>query len=315
MAWHERDYYREPAGGGGFGGGGGSFGRGFGGGKLSITMWLLIINVVVFLLDAVLAGGSRTPWWLVPSNLGAYNVATGLESFQIWRFVTYQFLHGGFFHILFNMIVLYFFGPLMEQWWGSRRYLAFYLICGVSGAVLYTLMVLAVPNIIFDIAALKQMGMTPAQVPIVGASGAIFGLLIGAAVLFPHQRVMLLIPPIPMSLRTLAIGLLVIAALSVLVGTQNAGGEAAHLGGAALGYLFVRHPNWLDWADSLRFKAKAPTGRLKQKLAQAQQAQKQREDKEVDRILGKVRNQGLQSLTRQERKTLNRATERHNKPD
>jgi len=305
MAWHERDYYREP-GGGGFGRGG--FGSPMGGGKLSITMWLLIINCVVFLLDSILAAGARTRG-LTPeamgllSYFGNFNVGEGIFGFQLWRLVTYQFLHAGLFHILINMIVLYFFGPLMESWWGSRRFLAFYLLCGISGAILMSLLAPLLPLI----ATTDRL---------VGASGSIFGILVGAAILFPNQQVMLLIPPIPMSLRTLALALLGITTLKIIVGA-NTGGEAAHLGGAALGFLFVRYPYWLDWADSLPSARSgagrpSPTQKIKQKLAEAQQAQRQREEQEVDRILDKVKDKGLQSLTRQEKKILNRATEERN---
>jgi membrane associated rhomboid family serine protease len=290
MAWHERDYYRESFG----GGGGGGFSNPFSGGKLSITMWLLIINVVVFVIDGIMSAGARTgqtPWLTMVGN---FNVEQGIFGLQLWRVVTYQFLHAGLFHILVNMLVLYFFGPLMEQWWGSRRFLAFYLLCGISGAILMTILAPLLPLI-----STRDM--------LVGASGSIFGILIGGAMLFPHQRVMLLIPPIPMSLRTLAFVLLGITALQLIAGA-NSGGNAAHLGGAALGFLFVKNPRWLDWADTV--STPAAKGRVKQKFAEVQKAQRQREDQEVDRILDKVKEHGIQSLTKQEKKTLSRATER-----
>jgi membrane associated rhomboid family serine protease len=290
MAWHERDYYREPMGGGG---------GGFGGGKLSVTMWLLIVNVAIFIIGGILFAGARTqglspdPRMGVLTYWGNFNVDQGIFGFQLWRLVTYQFLHAGFFHILFNMIVLYFFGPLMERWWGSRRYLAFYLLCGASGAVLMTLLAPVLPLV-----GNNQI--------LVGASGSIFGLLIGAAVLFPNQQVMLLLLPVQFTLRTLALVLLGLTLLKIIAGT-NTGGELAHLGGAGLGFVFVRYPHWLDWAD--RFRMHAPTGKVKQKFAEVQQAQKAREEKEVDRILDKVKEKGIQSLTRGEKKALNRATE------
>lgn len=302
MPWHERQYYRDPS----DGGGGGLFARLSG---HSVVAWLLGINAAVFVLDLILGGGRRTQFEL--STWGQFTVEDAIYHFQVWRWLTYQFLHGGFFHLLFNMIALFFFGPLMEQWWGSRRFLAFYLICGVSGAAIYSLIVLLMPGLIFDVTALQARA--PAAVPVVGASGAIFGILIGAAVLFPHQRVMLLFPPIPMSLRTLALIILGIAVLSLLTGTPNAGGEAAHLGGAALGWLLVRRPHWLDWADRLGLERASPE-RLRQKHQQGRvQRRRQKEAEEaaeVDRILDKVKNQGLHSLTKREKKILNRATER-----
>jgi len=296
MAWEERDYSRED-----YGGGGGGFGARLRG--ASVVMWLLGINVVVFLLDSIMAGGSRTggpPWLTVAGN---FNIAQGVFGVQVWRFVTYQFLHLDFIHLLVNMIGLYFFGPLMEQWWGSRRFVAFYVFCGAVGAFVMTLL-----SVIPDL-----LNVSP-QTPLVGASGSIFGILIGCAVLYPNQRVMLLIPPIPMSMRTLALVFLGISALSLLAGA-NAGGQAAHLGGALLGFVLVKRPHWLDWADRGHGKSLSGTvTELKVKAAKGKwQKQKRKqadEDREVDRILDKVKDHGLQSLTRQERKILNRATER-----
>lgn len=290
MAWYERDYNQQ-----GFGGG---LGARLGG--ASVVMWLLGINCAVFVLDSIFAGGARTGGRAWLTVIGNFNIEQTFLGLQLWRLVTYQFLHAGLLHIFFNMLVLYFFGPLMEQWWGSRRFLAFYLLCGVSGAVVMTLLGF-IPGL---------LAVTP-QTELVGASGSIFGILIGAAVLYPHQRVMLLIPPIPMSLRTLAIIILGIATLSLLAGTRNAGGQAAHLGGALLGFVLVKRAHWLDWADRGSFKGSLTE--LKTRAAkgrwQKMQQKKADEEAEVNRILDKVKHHGLQSLTRREKKTLNRATE------
>ncbi|MFW6059573.1 MAG: rhomboid family intramembrane serine protease [Phycisphaeraceae bacterium] len=290
MAWYERDYNQQ-----GFGGG---LGARLSGG--SVVIWLLGINCAVFVLDAIFAGGTRTggtPWL---REFGNFNVEQTFLGFQLWRLVTYQFLHAGLLHIFFNMLVLFFFGPLMEQWWGSRRFLVFYLLCGISGAVVMTALSF-IPGL---------LAVSP-QTELVGASGSIFGILIGAAVLYPHQRVMLLIPPIPMSLRTLAIVILGIAVLSLLAGTQNAGGQAAHLGGALLGFVLVKRPHWLDWADRGSLRVSLAEMRTRAAKGRWQKLQQKRADEEaeVNRILDKVKNHGLQSLSRREKKTLNRATE------
>ena len=301
MSFYERHYHRE--------GMSGTLGSRLSG--ASVVVWLLAINAGVFVLDSILAGGTRagaTAWLTLAGN---FNVDQGLFGLQIWRWISYQFLHANFFHILINMIILFFFGPLMERWWGSRRFLAFYLLCGTSAAVIYTILVLAVPGLIMDQQWLAQMGITPRQVPLVGASGSIFGILVGCAVLYPHQRVMLLIPPIPMSMRTLALILLGIAVLSLLAGTPNAGGEAAHLGGALLGFILVKRARWLDWAERGSFSPAKFRFRIETGRAERQRQKRADEEREVDRILDKVRDQGLHSLTRQEKKILSRATERH----
>ncbi len=303
MAWQDRDYNQETMGGfGGRGrGGGGAGGPGIGGrlGGASVVMWLLGINAVVFLLDGVLSSGARTQG-ISPYEWGNFNLEQGVYGLQLWRVVTYQFLHHGFMHVLFNMIGLYFFGPMLEKWWGSRRFLAFYLLCGVSGAALMTLLSF-VPGLL----------MVGPETTLVGASGSVFGILAGAAVLFPHMRVMLLFPPIPMSMRMMALLFMGLAFLSVMAGTPNAGGEAAHLGGALLGFLLVKNARWLDWAD--RFSPSAIQAGVNKGRFERKKKHKAAGQDEVNRILDKVREQGIASLTRKEKNTLNEETERQNR--
>jgi len=284
MSWQDRDYNRESYGGGGLSS------RLRGG---SAVMWLIIINCVVFVLDSILRSGTRVPEWLVPYLIGAFSTEKAVYGAQLWRFVTYQFLHGDFLHILFNMIGLYFFGPMMEQWWGSRRFIAFYLLCGVCGSL---------PMIGFTL-----IGLIDSRVNLVGASGALYGILIGAAVLYPNMRVQLMFPPIPMTLRTMALVFLGISALSTIAGS-NDGGNAAHLAGAAMGFLFVKTPSLLNWADRLNpsaIQAGYTKGRYEKKL-QKEQATRE----EVDRILAKVSEKGIASLTAREKKLLQQDTDR-----
>lgn len=292
MAWDERDYYREEPRTPGF------MSRL---GPQSVVTWLLVINVAIFLLDSILtgsarAGGASSLHW------GEFNLHLATAELQLWRWVTYQFLHLDLLHLLFNMIGLFFFGPLMEQWWGSRRFLAFYLLCGVSGGILYAVLS-AVP------------GLFPGggQRNLVGASGAIFGILVACAVLFPRQRVMLIFPPIPMTMRTMALVFLGISVLSLLAGARNAGGEAAHLGGAALGFVLARFPSLLAWAGSSRLSLSTVRESIRRRRRQRDRETAAREEAEVDRILIKVREQGLHSLTRSEKRTLQRATNRQRK--
>lgn len=301
MGLADRHYHREE--GGGFGQFGGGPGRGGGwgpgGGGYSAVTWLIIVNAGVFLLDGILAG-ARRGGTLAPGGWGGFTIAEGIKGLELWRLVTYQFLHADFWHILFNMVVLYFFGPLMEKWWGTRRFVAFYLVCGCGGAILYTLFSM-VPGLL----AVGE------GTRLVGASGSIFGILAACAVKYPEMRVMLLIPPIPLRMRTLALAILGIAAFSLLVGARNAGGEAAHLGGAALGWVLVRYPELLGWVERLG------AGRLKElgtRVGAARAGRRRRQDKtqqaQVDRILAKVKEKGLASLTPREKKVLQDATDR-----
>jgi len=298
MGWQDRDYNQR------------GHGRALGGagGGMSVATILMIVNCVVFVLDTILTGGSRIPDWMSPYLVGRFTIDEAVYKFQIWRVLTYQFLHGDFFHILFNMIGLYFFGRLLEQWWGSKRFLAFYLLCGVGGVVPYTLVELVWPSLIVDTGYSQVNGEIVRHIGLIGASGAIFGILIGCAVLYPRQRVQLLFPPIPMTMRTMALVFLGIAVLSVIAGTENVGGELAHLGGAALGYLLVKKAALLSWADRLSpeaIQAGYNKGRFDRKIKK-QQATRE----EVDRILAKVSEQGIQSLSAKEKKILQQDTDR-----
>jgi membrane associated rhomboid family serine protease len=151
----------------------------------------------------------------------------GLDSrFAPWQLVTYAFLHANFAHIFFNMFALYMFGAEIERLFGSRFYFSFYLASVVTAALTH----LVVTGL---------MGSPP--VPMVGASGGIYGLLLAFGMYFPHRRVMLLFPPIPMRARTFVIAF---AALELVLGvTQTAAGVAhfAHLGGMLGGWLMIQY--------------------------------------------------------------------------
>lgn len=262
---------------------------------MSVVRWLLTINIGIFFLDMFL--GEKL------EALGHFSIEAALSHFQVWRWFTYQFLHshGNLLHIVFNMIALFFFGPLLEQWWGSKRFLAFYLLCGISGAWLFSVIYFVAPSLL----------NIEAVTPLIGASGSIFGIFAGAAVIAPHQKVMLIFPPIELKMRTLVLILMGVALFTLVTSGPNAGGEAAHLGGAMLGFLLVRRPWALDFVDEY-FGEKASVRR--QALGEAKR-RRDREalEEEVDRILAKVKEQGLHSLTRAEKRTLQRASERNDR--
>lgn len=301
MAFENRDYAAP----GRFGGAG----RGFGGGTTgpsgwTVTTWLIVINCAVFLLGGVLGGSARADA-ADPNRWGFFSVNKAIWGLEVWRFFTYQFLHANFFHLLFNMIGLYFFGPLLERELGRRPFLAFYLLCGVSGALVAS-----------ALGTLPGLGIMHPDAGLVGASGSLFGILAACAVRFPDLRVQLLFPPIPMTMRTMALVFLGIAALSVTVGSRNAGGEAAHLGGALLGFLLVRFPAPLALFGGPSVsggygEAKRAGGGIEGVKKRLNDFQRERNRKataahadEVDRILAKVSEKGIQSLSAAEKKTL-----------
>lgn len=235
MAIHDRDYVRSdyqprrpPV---------------FGGMRMwSVTTWLIAINIAVFVLnnlvvrDVFNAYGEFIGRIHPIERLGYFSVTQAIAHFQAWRFITFQFLHADLNHILFNMLALFFFGPIVESYLSSRRYLAFYLICGIAGPLMYiALWVL-------------RIGIDDPRSVMVGASAGIFGVLIAAAFIAPNAMV-LVFGIIPARLRMVAWFALAYAVFTVLTAGPNAGGEAAHIGGALAGMALIKNPQFLRFAD------------------------------------------------------------------
>jgi len=183
-----------------------------------VTQWLLIANVAVYVLEN--SG-------MIPVDQFALWPPGGFDSaFAPWQIVTYSFLHGNLAHIFFNMLALYMFGGEIERLFGSRFFALYYFACVVSAALCHLIVTSA-------------MGSPPA--PMVGASGGIYGLLLAFGIYFPHRRVLLLFPPIPLPARVFVFGF---AALELVLGvTQTAAGVAhfAHLGGMLGGWLMIQY--------------------------------------------------------------------------
>lgn len=192
-----------------------------------VTKALLVANGVVFLLQQLLGDPAFAAFMLWP--LGGADTFGPATMFLPWQLVTYAFLHGSFAHVGFNMLALLMFGAPLEYTWGQRRFVAFYFVC-VVGAGLCQLAVASW--------AVAQGG---GAYPTVGASGGIFGLLLAYGMLFPNQRVMLLIPPIPMRARTLVIVYGAIELLMGFTGLQPGVAHFAHLGGMLFGWLLIRY--------------------------------------------------------------------------
>jgi membrane associated rhomboid family serine protease len=250
------------------------------------------------------------PMPLVQSFLH-FSTMRGFFRLEVWRFIGFQFLHAGLAHLLFNMIGLYFFGPLVESRLGGKRYLAFYLLCGIFGAVMFLLLNLGgytaqtlsgsdvrIPGLIFD---------SP-YTPLIGASAGVFGVLMAGAYLRPDALVLLFFI-LPMRLATLAYALVAIALFMVIVGGHNAGGEAGHLGGAIAGFYLIRHPQHLHgffdiigWVDptSHHYRHKRPAAAHRPTADRA----------ELDRILDKISATGLHSLSEKEKRFLREASNR-----
>ena len=179
----------------------------------ALTQILIFANVAAYLL----LGEDFT------ALLALWPVESG--RFMPWQPVTYSFLHAGLMHLAFNMYGLWMFGSELERVWGPRRLAVFYFASVLAAAAAELLVSAVIGN----------------GAPTVGASGGLFGLMIGWAMLFPQRRIMLLIPPIPMSARTFVI---VYGAMELFFGvTGTAAGVAhfAHLGGLLGGWLVIRY--------------------------------------------------------------------------
>lgn len=187
--------------------------------------WLIAVNVAVYVVQLVVGGGAVM-------GRGAFTVADGVFGLQLWRWVTSLFLHWDEYHLIFNMLALWVFGPIVENRLRTARFLALYFASGMGAIVGYLLL----DRLGFlDVRATSQLA---------GASGCIFGVLVAAAHLDPHRRFTLMLPPVTLRLVTIAWGMAAIAVLAIARHGENAGGEAAHLGGAAVGFVLIRNLSW-----------------------------------------------------------------------
>ena len=195
-----------------------SYARGFvgSGGLPPGVKGLLIANVVIFLIDLLLGGRLTAYFGLVPSEV--------IPGFRVWELVTYMFLHSGIFHILFNMLGLYFLGKDLEEVWGTDRFLQFYFFCGVGAGLC--------------VVALKYLFRTP-DIPTIGASGAVLGIFLAAAILWPDRQIIFYFVPLKMKYFVM-----LIAAISILSSFDQRSGVSniAHLGGMLFGYIFMQLP-------------------------------------------------------------------------
>ncbi|HET6373054.1 MAG TPA: rhomboid family intramembrane serine protease [Candidatus Polarisedimenticolia bacterium] len=193
----------------------------FGGPLTPAVKGLIIANVAVYFLELVVKGYFQADVWDAVLAAFALNPPLVFKSLFLWQLVTYMFMHspGSVFHILFNMLVLWMFGGEIERIWGPSRFVRYYLICGMGGGLL---------NCAF--APLSQT---------VGASGAIFGVIVAYGMLFPTREI-LFWGIFPMSARQFTILLALIELFSLGAFSSEGVARFAHLGGALTGYLLVK---------------------------------------------------------------------------
>jgi membrane associated rhomboid family serine protease len=241
--------------------------------------------------------------------LWSINPADGMQGGEFWRFIGYGFLHVGLSHLVLNMLGLWFFAPIVEDRFGRSRFLAIFFVSTIAGACLYLVL-----NAM-GIAWLKMHGpgstlagllFNDPYTPLIGASGGVYGVILAAAWLRPDAEVLLLFV-IPMRLRTLAIGLIALSVLSLLQQGNNAGGEAAHLGGAIAGWWVAQRPHLVDGFFDFFGKRHTSSGTYQRPTTGSSRTAPTTD--EIDRILDKVRDKGLSSLSDKERATLRSASD------
>ena len=183
-----------------------------------ITKWLLIINVAAFFLDDLLrlsTGMSLRAWFAL------WPLAHG---FLPWQVISYAFLHGDIIHLLFNMFALWMFVSELERLWGQQRYIRFYAASVLAAAATQLIVTAA----------------TGSPYPTVGASGGVYGCLLGFGMMFPNRQIMLIIPPIPMKAK---VYVMIFGVLELWLGIRGSDGIAhfAHLGGMLGAFLMIRY--------------------------------------------------------------------------
>ncbi len=265
---------------------------------------LIIINAVIFMLQNLFGDGTpgRGPLveWL---SFIPHQAIFGL---QVWRFVTYMFLHGSFFHIGFNMFALWMFGAQIEARWGQRNFLTYYFVCGLGGAILY--------------GAFNLVGVDTFS-HMLGASGAVMGILLAYGMTYPNSIILFMFI-FPMKAKYFVILLALIDRMSIPGGGTVA--NLAHLGGMLAGFIFLRitMPS-LGSGISLGPLGKGPGGlggawrrrQTKKKMrvvrpedgGNGKPVEKSKDQKRIDVILDKISREGLQSLSDEEQEILRRA--------
>jgi membrane associated rhomboid family serine protease len=197
--------------------------------------WLVLANAGVFLIQtlvSLLMPPAATIWIETTFGLVPYAVTHGL---RIWQPVTYMFLHGGLFHLLINMLMLWMFGRDLEMSWGRKRFYTYYFLTGIGAGVI-NIIVKTIPLFFHK---------EPSLIPTIGASGAIFGILIANAVLFPDRQIWLLPFPITISMRPYVAVMAAIEFFGTLGSSGDGVAHICHLGGMLVGYIYLRRGSFL----------------------------------------------------------------------
>ena len=306
----------------------------------TVTKNLLLINIVAFVVTLLFQSQFNLGDW------GSLHFFLAPD-FHLYQFITYQFLHADFTHIFFNMFALWMFGCVIERVWGPQKYLFYYLVCGV-GAGLCQEMVQYVEYTSGELSGLSANDLIPVNIggmvemmtvssylnqwATIGASGAVYGILLAFGMTFPNERIFIFPIPVPIKAKWLIVGYAVIELASAFASSGDNVAHVAHLGGMLFGLLLIlhwrRHPernynmnSGRQFFDAMKrnFDAWRPsTAGSRRTEADNRQAgfgptreddmeynrRKQQRQEEVDAILDKIRKSGYDSLSKEEKQRL-----------
>lgn len=295
----------------------------------TMTKNLLVVNVLAFIATFVLERSG-----IDLTRLFGLHFFLASE-FHIYQFITYMFLHGGFTHILFNMFALWMFGSVIERVWGPKKFLFYYIVCGVGAGFIQELVQYA--NYSMEgLAAYQYVSAGGVQMTTdayinmwttIGASGAVYGILLAFGMIFPNERLFIIPFPFPIKAKWLIMGYIAIELFSAMSGPGDGIAHMAHLGGMLFGFLLIRY--WQKHPDSSqrygRSRGQAFFDQMLNRYAEHQKqkthmraeqtnsrretdeeynARQRKNQEEVDAILDKIRKSGYDSLTKEEKKKL-----------
>ena len=283
-----------------------------------VIKWLLVANTAVFLLLGF--GGKLFTFNEMPIAY-FFNYYFGLMpwgyGFYPWQLITYQFMHANLMHLVYNMFALWMFGMEVEHVWGSRRFLLFYLTCGVFAGL---------SQLVFAPLLEPTSVISPGGygIPTVGASGAVFAVLVAFAMLFPDRYIFLYFL-IPIKAKYFIIVMIALGIYSI--GDQSMVANLAHLGGAAAGFVYVfytsrRYPfqgaidriGW--WINARRYRRSEQVEDVRDAkvfdITEAPKTEEQLNQMKIDEILDKISRGGYQSLSEEEKRILFEASKKLN---
>jgi membrane associated rhomboid family serine protease len=254
----------------------------------SVVQMIIWANIIFFFIQLV-CEKANFPYFEYFLSLSG----DGLRRGFVWQPVTYMFLHNGVWHILINLFILWFFGREVEYFIGPKYFTRLYFTAGLAGAALW---------LAFNFNS---------SIPVLGASAAVLGCVIAFATLFPDREVTLLVffvLPVRLKAKYLALIAIALDVVPLVQGSNTQVAHLAHLGGALFGYLYIKQlgygatPRWLLWLQDI-------SGRLKPRQRPPPRDMSPEEfiREQVDPILDKIAREGMQSLTRRERKILESA--------